>query len=136
MSVRPETAPAPQTIRGSEGELVSVRVCVEPRLLEKLLDALSRLSFPINPEIYHQAGIGYVYADGRERVEPATMVEFPAFSNHLEAVRQAILESDLPKNAVHVRGMFENIHSDQDAESAPQGAAHVRVNYYRRLPAA
>ncbi|MCP5119055.1 MAG: hypothetical protein GY953_50270 [bacterium] len=115
---------------------MSVRVCVEPRLLEKLLEALSRLSFPINPEIYHQAGVGYVYADGREEVKPATMVEFPAFSGHLEEVREVILGSELPRDSVHVRGMFENIHSDQDSEAAPRGAAYLRVNFYRRLAAA
>ncbi len=136
MSVRPEMAPAPQSLRGSEGELESIRVCVEPRLLEKLLDALSSLSFPINPQIYHQGGIGYVYPNGREAVEPVTIVEFPAFSNRLDEVRSHIRGSGLPGDAVHVRSMFADIHSGPDAVAAPKGAAYCRVNLYLRLPEA
>ncbi len=135
MSVRPELATANPSLSGSEGELVSIRICVEPRLLEDLLEALARVSFPVNPQIYHQAGIGYVYTDGREEVVAATMVEFPAFSSRLPEVRDVLDASSLPPGAVHVRTMLENIHSDQDVEAAPDGAPYCRVNLYRQLPA-
>ena len=134
MSVRPELAPTSPSLRGSEGELVSVCVCAEPRLLEKLLEALACLPFPINPQIYHQAGIGYVHPDGREEREPATMVEFPAFSEHLDEVRAVIRASGLVPEAVYVRNMFDQIHSDYNAEAAPDSAPHRRVNLYRNLP--
>jgi len=134
MQSRPEEVPSAPSLKGSEGELVSVRVCVEPRLLERLLDLLARLSFPVKPQIYHQAGVGYVFPDGREDRRSATMVEFPAFSNHLAEVHRALEASGIPPDSLHFRGMFENIHSDRDAEPAPDNAAYSRINFYRRLP--
>jgi hypothetical protein len=97
MSVRPQDAPVPACLTGSEGDLVSVRICEEPRLLEKLLDALASVSFPVNPQIYHQAAVG-----------PVTIVEFPAFSNQLTEVRLALSASGLD-STVHVRNMLEDI---------------------------
>ena len=44
-------------LRGSDGELVSVSVTVEPRDLEDLLEALAALDFPVNPQIYHDAAV-------------------------------------------------------------------------------
>ena len=134
MQARPEQALSAPSLKGSEGDLVSVRVCVEARLLETLLDSLSQLCFPVNPQIYHQAGIGYVYPDGREDIRPTTMVEFPAFSNRLPEVRGALASAGLPAESLHVSGMFEKIHSAHDAEPAPEGAVHARINFYRRLP--
>jgi hypothetical protein len=134
MQARSEEAPSAQSIKGREGELVSVRVCVEARLLEALLDALAGLSFPTNPQIFHQAGIGHVYPDGREDIRPTTMVEFPAFSNHLAQVRDALAAADLPPDSLRVRGMFEKIHSERDAVPAPEGADYTRIKFYRRIP--
>jgi hypothetical protein len=58
---------------GQEGELVSLRIVVEPRLLEDLLESLARLDFPVNPQLYHR---------------PAQVtVEFPAYSARVEEVR-------------------------------------------------
>jgi hypothetical protein len=61
---------------GQDGELVSVRVSVEPRFLEDLLEALAVLDFPVNPQLYHQTGL--------------TTVEFPAYSAQLEKIRGAL----------------------------------------------
>ena len=50
----------------SEGALVSVSIHIHPRYLEALLEALARIDFPINPQIYHDAEIVTVHADGSE----------------------------------------------------------------------
>src|SRR5258708_30209692 len=61
---------------GLEGELVSLRISVEPRLLEDLLEALARLAFPVNPQLYHK---------------PAHVtVEFPAYSARVDEVRATL----------------------------------------------
>ena len=71
---RSHAAPA---LFGQEGELVLLRVAVEPRLLEDLLEALAGLAFPVNPQLYHR---------------PAHVtVEFPAYSARVEEVRQILL---------------------------------------------
>src|SRR5688500_18901402 len=83
----------------SEGHLVSVQVTVEPRLLEDLLDALSSLSFPINPEIYHDV-------PGEPR---GTLVEFPAYSGRLEEVYSSLSDCGLTGVRVRVENMLEHI---------------------------
>jgi hypothetical protein len=59
-----------------EGELVSLRIAVDPRHLEDLLEALALLDFPVNPQLYHQPG--------------QVTVEFPAYSARVQEVRAAI----------------------------------------------
>jgi hypothetical protein len=72
-SSHPGVAPA---LFGLEGELVSLRISVEPRLLEDLLEALARLDFPVNPQLYHR---------------PAQVtVEFPAYSARLDEIRDTL----------------------------------------------
>ncbi len=69
----PGAAPA---LFGREGELVSLRISVEPKLLEDLLEALARLDFPVNPQLYHR---------------PAHVtVEFPAYSARVDEVRDTL----------------------------------------------
>lgn len=65
-------------LHGADGDLVFVRVRVESRLLEDLLEALARAAFPINPEIRH----GF----------PFTFVEFPAYDGQVDEIR-SLLES-------------------------------------------
>lgn len=76
MSVRPEDPGLPLTLFGLEGELVLLRINVEPRLLEDLLEALSSVDFPVNPQLYHRTG--------------QVSVEFPAYSTHVDRVRDAL----------------------------------------------
>lgn len=66
---------------GAEGALVSISVTVEPSRLEALLDALARLEFPVNPQIYHDAGTA---------ARPAALVEFPAYQNRLPEIRSLL----------------------------------------------
>ncbi len=110
MSVWPEHCPDP-ALRGTEGELVSVRISIEPRLLESVLDALARLEFPINPQIYHDAVRIAPGPDGVKRIQPTTVVEFPAWAAHMDAVRAALREAGLDAATVAVRGMLEQIHA-------------------------
>ena len=63
-------------LRGSDGDLVLVRIATEARQLEEVLEAVADLPFPVNPEIHHH-GIG-------------STVEFPAYSNRVDEVREAL----------------------------------------------
>lgn len=87
---------------GSEGELVSVAISVEPRELEGLLEALAHVEFPINPQIYHAEGQG---SDAR------TVVVFPAYSGSLEHVKAALDTAGQDTAGIRVRAMLEEIQS-------------------------
>jgi hypothetical protein len=76
MSARPHDSGLPFALFGLEGELVSLRISVEPRLLEDLLEALSSLDFPVNPDLYHRTA--------------QVSVEFPAYSAQVDHVRDAL----------------------------------------------
>ena len=70
-SLPPEAA-----LFGQQGELVSLSVATEPKLLEDLLETLASLDFPVNPQLYHR---------------PAqVLVEFPAYSSQVEQVSDAL----------------------------------------------
>ena len=76
MSVRPNDSGLPFALFGLEGELISLRITVEPKLLEDLLETLSSLDFPVNPQLYHR--------------HAEVSVEFPAYSAQLDHVRDAL----------------------------------------------
>jgi hypothetical protein len=99
MSVWP-CAPSASVLCGSEGELYSVSISVDPRHLEALLEALAHLDFPINPQIYH--------ADGHTP-QATTTVVFPAYAGRLPQVRSAA--AAVSGAEVSVRGMLEEIQS-------------------------
>ena len=109
-------------LHGSEGELVSISVTVEPRDLEDLLEALATLDFPINPLIYHGAAVVYVGRDGAERVEPSTMVEFPAYAGWLPKIRAALATYGFSDAAISVSSMLDEIHGRELTQTAPAGA--------------
>ena len=115
------------SLNSSEGALISVSVTVQPRLLEELLEALAQLRFPINPQIYHDAAVRYLYADGREELHPTTLVEFPAYANRLPEIRQTIEALGFPRDSLHVAGMLDDIHDDLRPEPAPAGAPYQSV---------
>ena len=75
-----QCTPSASPLCGSEGELVSVSISVDPRDLEGLLEALAHISFPINPQIYH--------ADGHSP-QARTVVEFPAYAGGTRSARAA-----------------------------------------------
>ena len=70
-SLPPESA-----LFGREGELISLSIATEPRMLEELLEALASLDFPVNPQLYHRTA--------------EVRVEFPAYSSQVEQVRDAL----------------------------------------------
>ncbi|MGE5569848.1 MAG: hypothetical protein ACM3S5_12495 [Rhodospirillales bacterium] len=133
MSVRPESGGESPSLRGREGELVAVRIAVEPRLLERLLDVLARLDFPINPQIYHDAERIFVDSDGVERAAPAAVVEFPAWAGRMEAVRDALEREGLNGANLTVRDMLEDIHSDSSELPAAPGGTVVRYRHAARV---
>jgi len=72
---------------GQEGELISLSIATDPKILEELLEALASLDFPVNPQLYHR---------------PAeVLVEFPAYLNQVEHVREALSRHRLP-GGLHV----------------------------------
>jgi hypothetical protein len=111
-------------LHGSQGELVSVSVTVEPRDLEDFLEALAALDFPINPQIYHDAAVVYVDRGGGQREEPATIVEFPAYAGGLPKIRAVLEASGFGSHAISVSPMLDEIHAGDRTESAPPGAGY------------
>ncbi|MDX2151707.1 MAG: hypothetical protein SFV54_13295 [Bryobacteraceae bacterium] len=93
------TVPVPQgfpLLGSADGELVLARIRVAPRHLEDVLEALAMLSFPINPQIYHSTG-------------PKTLVEFPAYSNRLTEVRDALTAEGFDGQALEVTSMLASL---------------------------
>ena len=136
MSVWPKTLPVTPSLSTAEGTLISVSIHVEPHCLESLLEALALVSFPINPRIYHDAALVYRYADGREKTEPITMVEFPAYEERLAEVRRSMQAYGFEPDCLHAVGMLEEIQSELQEEPAPEGAAYVsryRVKHRRAV---
>ena len=64
-----------------EGELLLIRLRVESRQLEDVLEALAALPFPVNPELCH--------------VGLYSVIEFPAYEHRLETVRAAVAPFEL-----------------------------------------
>ena len=90
----PDHSGAPED---SLGQLVFVRLTVEPRLLESVLEALALADFPINPQLTHQRH---------------TLIEFPAYRGQLKQ-----LDSLLRGWAIEVsaRDMLDEIRAPEAA---------------------
>lgn len=119
MSIGPE--PACARLYGAEGELVSVRITVDPHRLEELLDVLAWLDFPINPQLYHDPAVIERGPDGARVVRPATMVEFPAWAGRLPALQEALSPAGFGPACLTATGMLEAIHAAPDQDTAPPG---------------
>jgi hypothetical protein len=91
MTVLHETSQSPALL-GRDGELVAVRVSVEPRLLEDLLEALAALDFPVNPQLYHHTGL--------------TTVEFPAYTAQLEKIRGVLVRHGFDARGITHAGVL------------------------------
>jgi hypothetical protein len=82
-------SPAPEAaLFGREGELISLSIATEPKLLEELLEALAALDFPVNPQLYHRTA--------------QVLVEFPAYSSQVDRVREALIRQGFDADAVRV----------------------------------
>lgn len=124
MGVWPAAVPTP-SLSSREGDLVSVSIDVVARDLEALLEALARVNFPINPQIYHDAEMVYRYGDGHEKTELTTLVEFPAYAGRLGEVRDALAAFGFDPGSVSVTGMWEEIHTESASEPPPAGGVQV-----------
>ena len=82
------------SLTGIEGELVLVRICVEARLLEELLEALAEAPFPLNPQIYHH---------------PQTVVEFPAYSSRVTEITRVITGRGFDEAQMRILNLLESI---------------------------
>lgn len=128
MSVTPEVpSPGKPTLRGAGGELILISIAVAPKSLESLLDALAELPFPVNPEIYHNADVARIYADGRQECEPAVLVDFPAWEYNLETVREALSARGFPPECLSARNLLEGLAAESETLPAPEGAPYVAI---------
>ncbi len=131
--LKPESADL--SLSGRDGELVSVSICVDPRELELLLESLSQVSFPINPQIYHDAALVFRFPDQHEEAEAATMVEFPAYAGQLAEVRRAIEAYGFNPAGVQVTSMLAEIRAEHAIEPAPAGAKYIGTYRLKRRTA-
>jgi len=88
VTMRPVLTGSGPSLFHPQGDLVSLRISVEPRLLEDLLETLARLDFPVNPQLYH--GLGEV------------TVEFPAYSDRVAEVRAGLLDNGFNAAALEI----------------------------------
>jgi len=128
MSVWPQPS---AVLAGNDGPLVSVSIDVDARDLESLLEALARVTFPVNPQIYHEAALVYLYPDGRQETQAATMVEFPAYAGQINEVREALAAFAFDPARAHVTDMLAELQDEPLLEPAPPGAAYS-VRYRRK----
>ena len=124
MSVWPNTLAGGPLLAGSDGELVAVSLHVDPRDLEALLEALAQVEFPINPQIYHDAAMVYYHRDGSERIESVTLVEFPAYTAHMERLRGVLGGSGFDPSIAAVTPMLDDLRAGERREPAPPGAPY------------
>jgi hypothetical protein len=113
------------TLCGRDGALVCVSISVDPRHLESLLESLAQVSFPINPQIYHDAAMVYRFADEHEESEATTLVEFPAYEGQLPEVERGIAAFGFDLACLHVYAMLDEIQATQALEPAPAGSAYL-----------
>ena len=125
MSVWSATSSATASLSGREGDLISVSINTDPRYLESLLETLAQVSFPVNPQIYHDAAIVYLFPDGREETEATTLVEFPAYGSQLGEVRAALESHGFDPATLQLTGMLEEIQSESPFAAPPPGANYV-----------
>ena len=125
MSVWPQSNRVAASLSGREGDLISISINVDPRYLESLLETLATVSFPVNPQIYHDAAIVYSYADGREETQATTLVEFPAYGGQLAEVCRALASGGCDPADLEVTSMLEEIRSDISFATPPPGATYV-----------
>lgn len=91
-------SPVPGSIRGSEGDLVSVRILTDPRRLEDLLETLATAEFPVNPQLYHHLS--------------RVVVEFPAYACQIDSLRRLVSANGFEEDAIRIRGPLDPVDPD------------------------
>ena len=94
MSARPNDSGL--VLFGLEGELILLRISVDPKHLEDLLETLSSLDFPVNPQLYHRTA--------------QVAVEFPAYSTQVEQVRGALRRNGFDPTSIELAAMLTLAH--------------------------
>jgi hypothetical protein len=120
----PDNTASSFPLSGREGALVSVSIDIDRRDLETLLEILAEIDFPINPQIYHDACFVYFDHQGNERIEPATLVEFPAYAGQLDRLRSALKAFDFDPGRITATSMLDELYSGERLEAAPPGAPY------------
>ncbi len=87
---------APPALSGPEGNLVMLRIVVEPRRLEQLLDTLASTEFHINPQVIPAAAEGSV-------------VEFPAYEGWLRPISESLRLAGLGHATIGAMAMLSAI---------------------------
>lgn len=90
------------TLRGVEGELCWAAIAVDARDLEDLLEALASASFPINPEIRHNAR-------SPETGKPLTVVEFPLYAARIRETEQVLEAHGFSRKDLLVSRLLDRI---------------------------
>ena len=80
--IRPNYLPSTHSLAGRDGELVLIRIAVEPRQLERLLESLAETSYHINPQLFpHSLN--------------AACVEFPAYESWIAPIGDGLRRKGL-----------------------------------------
>jgi hypothetical protein len=98
-------------LSSTEGALALISIRVEARHLESLLEALARLEFPINPQIYHDAEIVFLRPNADEEPVATTLVDFPAYLGRLEDVYRALEAESFDRDSVLVTSILDELRS-------------------------
>ena len=80
--VRPNYLPPTHSLAGRDGELIVIRITVEARHLERLLEALAETGYHINPQVFPNSPEG-------------ARVEFPAYEAWTEPIASGLLRAGL-----------------------------------------
>ena len=96
--IRPNFLSSSPSLAGPDGELISLRVTVDPRLLERLLETLAETSYHINPQIFPHSAQGAV-------------VEFPAYESWVEPIETRLRGGSLSGALVESTRMIARLAS-------------------------
>jgi hypothetical protein len=118
---------------GTEGVQVSVTVPVHRHDLEALVETLAGAEFRSNPRLSKGASVIYLYENGSERIEPATMVKFPACVGRFNGLRRRLKEGHFTASQAIVTRTLTESHSAPPAELSVLAAAYRALA--RRLQA-
>ena len=80
--VRPNYLPISHSLAGRDGELILIRITVEPRALERLLESLAMTAFHINPQLLPNTPQG-------------ARVEFAAYESWIGPIREGLKRDGL-----------------------------------------
>lgn len=96
--IRPSYLPPTHSLAGRDGELILIRITVEPRLLESLLETLAQTSYHINPQLFPNGAEGSV-------------VEFPAYESWLDPIAGGLRQAGLSEVRLETSRMINQLAS-------------------------